>query len=275
MRVTLRDILPKASQEKRAIAAFNIFSIDWARACTAAAEELNSPLILMTNKAMVEHYPLSWLGAFLSDIAHKAAVPICIHLDHCRDFDIIKEAIKSGYSSVMYDGSYLSLEENIKNTKQIVQLAHDKGCSIEGEVGSVAYTDIKGTRTEHTKVTEAKEFSEKTNIDALAISIGSIHRSTEKNANIDYSLLKDIQKEITTPLVMHGTTSLKDEDILKLKKTQFAKFNIGTSLRLAYANEMRKILTTTNIFDPLQLDNLAYKAVKKTAKKTIIQLDKD
>ncbi len=272
MLVTLTDILPKANQEKRAVAAFNIFSIDWARACTAAAEEVNAPLILMTNKAMVEHYPLSWLGRFLSNIAHKARIPVCIHLDHCRNFSVIKEAIKTGYSSVMYDGSYLPLEENIKNTKQMALFAHKKGCSIEGEVGSVAYTDIEGTRTEYTKADEATEFAEKSGIDALAISIGSIHRSMEKNAKIDYERLQTIEKNLNLPLVMHGTTSLKDKDILKLKKTQFAKFNIGTSLRLAYANEMRKILTTTEIFDRLQLDKKVYEAVKKEAQKAILQL---
>ncbi len=272
MEQNFKNILQVAADSQGAIAGFNVFSLGWAKACIAAAEEAKKPIIIMTNKAMVTHYGAAWLGENLSRLAKQSSATIIVHLDHCRDMNIIQEAVNSGYDSVMYDGSYLSLQENIANTKKAAQLAHDKGCFIEGEVGSVAYTDEPNTFTEHTSPEAAQEFSEQTGVDALAVSIGSIHRSLEKNAKIDYDLLSKIEQKIKTPLVVHGTSSLKNEDIQRLKMNRVAKFNLGTDLRVAYANSLRHSLTKTDMFDKLQLDVKAYEAVRDVALQSIREL---
>ncbi len=275
MAANFNDILQKAAISKGAIVGFNVFSLDWAKACIAAAEETKKPVILMTNKAMIAHYGVGWLGQNLSALAKGSSAAVFVHLDHCRDMDIIKQAVKSGYDSVMYDGSYLSLDENIANTRIAAQFAHDHGCYIEGEVGSVAYTDEPNTYTEHTSPDDALTFFEQTKVDALAVSVGSIHRSQEKNAKIDYALLSKIEQKVKVPLVIHGTSSIKAGDLQKLKQHHIAKFNLGTDLRLAYANTMRDLLTTTTMFDKLQLDAKAYQAVQEAAKKAIINLGED
>lgn len=272
MAAHFKDILQKAADSKGAIAGFNVFSLDWAKACIKAAEETKKPVILMTNKAMIAHYGASWLGQNLSRLAQQSTATVFVHLDHCRDINIIKEAINAGYDSVMYDGSYLSLEENIAHTKLAAKLAHEQGCLIEGEVGSVAYTDEADSYTEHTSPNDALVFFEQTKVDSLAVSVGSIHRSQEKNAQIDYDLLSHIEKKLDVPLVIHGTSSIRDDDLNKLKQHHIAKFNLGTDLRLAYANTLRHLLTNTNMFDKLQLDEQAYLSVKEVAKKHMMQL---
>ncbi len=272
MTLNFKHILQNISLSQGAIAGFNVFSLDWAKACIAAAEEAGRPIMLMTNKAMVAHYSADWLGDSLSQLAKASSVAVFVHLDHCRDLNIIKEAVNAGYDSVMYDGSYLSFEENIANTKIAASIAKNKGCLIEGEVGSVAYTDEPGTYTQHSSPQDVLEFFEKTHVDMLAVSIGSVHRSLEKNAKIDYELLSQIEHQVDVPLVIHGTSSIKDEDIQKLKRSRMAKFNLGTDLRVAYANTLRQLLVTTNIFDKLQLDAKAYEAVQHVAFRSIINL---
>ncbi len=268
----LSKILQQAANSNQILAGFNVFSLDWAKACIAAAEETQTPIMIMTNKAMVEHYGVAWLGKNLSALAQNANIDVFVHLDHCRQLDIIQDAVQSGYDSVMYDGSYLDLAQNIANSKQAAIIARDHGCLIEGEVGSVAYTDEADTYTEHTKPEDAAEFCAQTKVDSLAVSVGSIHRSMEKNAIIDYERLSQIGVATKTPLVIHGTSSIKDEDMQKLRHTRVSKFNLGTELRIAYANRLRELLTKSEIFDKLQLDAQAYMQVQSVAKEKILQL---
>lgn len=275
MVANFRQVLQAAAASSGAIAGFNVFSLAWAKACIAAAEETQKTVILMTNKAMVDHYGVAWLGRNLSELVKQTTAKVFVHLDHCRDMDIIKEAVHSGYDSIMYDGSHLSLEENIANTKLAAKIAHDQGCFIEGEVGSVAYMDEPGTYTEYTSPIGALKFFEQTKVDALAVSVGSIHRCLEKNVQIDYELLSKIEDKVDVPLVIHGTSSIKDDDIIRLKQSRVAKFNLGTDLRIAYADTLRDLLTNTAIFDKLQLDAKAYEAVQAIAKKAIIGLGEE
>ena len=270
MLVNLCQILPSARKHNKAVMAFNIFGYGWAKAVIRAAEDCATPVILLTNRDFVEYIPPRHIGPILADLANNASVEVCLHLDHNSDFTIIREALESGYSSVMYDGSALPLEQNIVNSKQVVAWAKEKNASVEGEVGTVAYTDKPNSITEFSDPNEAECYAKETSVDALAVSVGTTHRSTTQCAEIDYQLLADIAGRVGQPLVIHGTSSIREADLKKLPQYGVAKYNAGTILRQAYGNTLRQVLQQDNeIFDKLKLNHQPLEAVYRAAKELI------
>jgi fructose-bisphosphate aldolase class II len=255
MLVTLRELLPTASKGGYAVPCFNVFGNEEAVAIVAAANELNLGVILACNKEMAELMGVEGYYGMVSHAAKSAKVPVCIHLDHCDDEARIEAALKAGFSSVMYDGSQLPIQQNIQNTSRMAQLAHSHGASIEGEVGSVPYFEGRDhVKNELTQVEEAKAFAEQSGVDAMAISIGNVHRLNTQTAQIDYARLAQIEACTHLPLVIHGTTGVTDVDLLRLKQSRVAKFNIGTSMRMTFAASLRQSLVQTpNNFDRLTL----------------------
>lgn len=277
MLVTLNEILPKASKSDYVIAGFNVFGYEDAAMVVEAAEEVNIPVILMTNRDAHYHMPIKILGRILTEIANDAKVPVCIHLDHGKTSEEVVSAIKAGYSSVMYDGSQLPLEENIKNTKELTKIAHYFGVSMEGEVGSVGYNDpsIKA-KSIYSVPEEVKIFVDETNVDAVAVAVGTLHRMQVQKANIQYDRLDKIEELINIPLVIHGSTGVKDEDLVKLCKHRVAKINIGTALRMAFGNTMREELSHhPEEFDRIKIFKKPMLEVKNKAKEKMIILGAD
>lgn len=255
MLVNLRDILPAAAAGSYAVPCFNVFGPEEAYAIVAAAQELQLPAILACNKEMAEFMGVQGFAGMVQHVARQASVPVCIHLDHCDDESRIAAALESGFSSVMYDGSQLPLEQNIANTKRMATLAHSHGASIEGEIGSVPYFEGRDhVKSELTLPQEAAAFSRNSGIDAMAISVGNVHRLREPIATIDYERLAEIEALTNLPLVIHGTTGVPEADIQRLKSTRVAKFNIGTSMRLAFSTSLRRALADKpDTFDRLSL----------------------
>ena len=243
MLVSLNDLLPEASQSGAAVPCFNVFGFEDAVAIIRAAEALNRPVILATNKDMVDFLGVECLAGMLRPLAEKSHTKVCLHLDHCYEEAIVYQAIHSGYSSVMFDGSQLPLAENIERTRKVVEVAHAIGVSVEGEIGSVPYQEGRDhIKAISTIPEEAKTYSEKSGIDAVAVSVGNIHRLSTPTSVIDYPRLKEIEALIEIPLVIHGTTGIKEEDLISLKQTRVAKFNIGTSLRMVIGNRLREAM---------------------------------
>lgn len=274
MLVTLKEILNEASNNEYAVAGFNVFGYEDAAMVTEAAEELNIPVILMTNRDAIIHMPIQILGNILTDLARDAKVPVCVHLDHGKSVEEVVSAIKAGFSSVMYDGSQLPLEENIKTTKEIAEIAHHFGVSIEGEIGSVGYSDpsIKA-KAMYTVPEEAKRFVEETGIDAVAVAIGTLHRMQAQEANIQYDRLAEIEKIVNVPLVIHGSTGVKDEDLNKLAKSKVGKVNIGTALRMAFGNTLRNEMNNKpQEFDRIKFFKRPMIEVKNVAKEKMVIL---
>lgn len=267
MLVNMNGILKDAVQDNKSVAAFNVFGYEDARAVIDAAEECNAPVILMTNRDAVEFMDIRYFAKLFGEMARDAKVPVCIHLDHAKDYELIVKAIKSGYTSVMYDGSQLSLEENIKNTKEIVKLAKACNVSTEAEIGSVAYSDkALGGKSIYTEPEEAEEFARETKIDALAVAIGTLHRMEVQEAVIQYDRLEKIIKLTDTPIVIHGSTGVKDEDLQKLTKYNVGKVNIGTALRMAFAKSLREEMQQKpDVFDRIKLFERPMEEVKKAA----------
>ncbi|MCH4889823.1 class II fructose-bisphosphate aldolase [Acidaminobacter sp. JC074] len=253
MLVTLKEILKEAYKNKYAIAGFNVYGYEDAISVVKASEKLNLPVILMTNVDAINHMPIKILGKMLIEIAEKAKVPVVVHLDHGKTIEVVKKALEAGFSSVMYDGSALPLEENIRNTKAVVDLASKYGASVEGEIGSVGYSDpALNSNASYTDPSEAQLFFEKTGVDALAVAIGTLHRMTEQEAVIQYELLEQIEAMTHVPLVLHGSTGVKDSDLKKLSSKGICKVNIGTAIRMAFGHTMRDEFNK----NPLEFDRI-------------------
>lgn len=262
---------PGIHQKDCAIPAFNVFGYEDAIAVVQASEELNAPVILATNKVAIEHMPIEYLGKLLCEIAKDSKVPVCIHLDHGKDYEMAAKAILSGYTSVMYDGSQLPIKENIKITQDIVKLAHACGVSVEAEIGSVGYSDPSiQAKAIYTNPEDAKFFAEETGVDALAVAVGTIHRMERQSAVIQFDRLEAIQNVIETPLVMHGSTGITDEDLARLITYNIAKVNIGTALRMSFGKTLREeINERAGEFDRISLFKKPMEAVQEEAKRKI------
>lgn len=267
MLVRMKELLQEAAEANHAVPAFNVFGYEDAIAAVRAAEELDAPVILATNPGAVQHMPIPYLAPLLVQIARDAKVPVVVHLDHGKSYDYAAMAIAYGYTSVMFDGSQLPLEENIRLTREVVGLAAKRGITTEAEIGSVGYSDpAMKMKHEYSDPDEVQRFAEETGVDAVAVSIGTVHRMEEQGANIDYGLLERIEARVRTPLVLHGSTGVRDEDLRRLAATRIAKVNIGTALRMAFGRTMRQEMENhPSEFDRIRLFRQPMEAVKQAA----------
>jgi fructose-bisphosphate aldolase, class II len=251
--VNLNDLLPAAAKAGHAVPCFNVFGNEEVVAVLAAAESLGRGVILACNKDMATHMGVHGFAGMLRGLAAATSVPVCVHLDHCYEEDIVFDALRAGFTSVMFDGSQLPLEENIARTARVALVAHAFGASIEGEIGSVPYTEGRDhIRSELTEPSDALAFAQRSGVDAMAISVGNVHRLQTSTSEIDFERVARIAALTEVPLVIHGTTGIRDNDLLRLKKLRVAKFNIGTTMRMTFARSLRASLDA----DPAQFDRL-------------------
>ncbi|TVY08464.1 class II fructose-bisphosphate aldolase [Paenibacillus cremeus] len=268
MLVTLKEMADQAADKHYAVPAFNIFGYEDILPVVQAAEAMKAPVILAANLVAVKHMPTPFLAPLMVQAAKQASVPVCVHLDHGKNLESCIEAIEHGFSSVMYDGSQLPLEENIRRTKEIADYAHKHGVSIEAEIGSVGYSD-PSIQMKHmlSDPEEVEIFVRETGIDAVAISVGTVHRMEEQAASIDFDLLQRIQDRVSIPLVIHGSSGVPDDQLRKLTTYRVAKINIGTALRMAFGASLRaEIESKPKEFDRIALFQAPMQAVFETAK---------
>ena len=248
MRSGLPDLLQAARAGGYAVPCFNVFGFEDARAVVDEAAARNAPVILATNREMVEFTGLSATVAMFSALADEVAVPVCLHLDHCYDVDLACRAVDAGFGSVMYDGSQLDFDTNVTNTRRVVDHAHAAGIGVEGEIGSVAYNEDDNHGREHirhelTQPDIAARFAHECGADAIAVSIGNVHRLKRANSGLDFKRLDAIAAVVDKPLVIHGTSGITDEELDRLCRGAITKCNIGTALRQGFGNAMRRTLT--------------------------------
>lgn len=253
MIASLAQVLGDAKREKTAVAGLVCLGWEDMRAYVAAAESENLPVILQAGPSCRRHTPLPVLGTMMRYLAEAVSVPVVIHLDHGNSIDECKEAIDSGFSSVMFDGSRLSLRENIKKTKAVVEIASAYGISVEGEIGFVGYA--KGESSAGTDPNEASLFASETNIDAMAISIGNMHLQLDTETPLDETLLRKIQEKTQIPLVIHGGSGVpKRQRAFLAENSNICKYNIGTELRVAFGKGLRATLDSDpTVFDRVQI----------------------
>ncbi|MFW6294412.1 MAG: class II fructose-bisphosphate aldolase [Halanaerobium sp.] len=236
MLTNLNEVLPQARKEGYAVPAFDCIEDFMIRTILDTAEKKNSPVILMSLRHDLEGKGFSYIAGLINKVAPEYDIPIVLHLDHAEDLDFIKEAIDNGFSSVMYDGSQLPFEENIKNTKEVVEYAHAHGVTVEAELGHVGGMNLDGSKGGDSQLTEAedvKTFIEKTGVDALAVSIGTAHGVYESEPELNIERLKEINEVSSVPLVLHGGSGTPVEQVQESIKNGIAKINIFADLRIS------------------------------------------
>ena len=270
--VKLSTLLKKANKNNYAVAGLVVLSWEDALAFTQAADESGIPIILQAGPSCRDHIPVPILGKMFRYLAEQTKTPICCHLDHGYTLKECKEGMDNGFTSVMFDGSKLSLIKNINISSKIAKLAQSYNVSLEGEVGIVGYHH--GKISEGTNLNEARKFSQESGVDAMAISVGNVHLQTSKIAKIDINKIKDIETVTKIPLVLHGCSGISYVMRKKIAKTtNVAKFNIGTELRMVAGNSLREnFKKNKKIFDRLLLIKPTIVNIKKEAKKIILNI---
>jgi fructose-bisphosphate aldolase, class II len=269
---TLNEVLQPAIKNKTAVAGLVVLGWEDARAFVEAAEELKQPVILQAGPGCRAYMPVAILGKMFRYLAEQSSVPVVCHIDHALTLDECKAGIDSGFSSIMIDGSKLTLDENISLTSQVVELSHRARVSVEGEIGIVGYHS--GAISIGTLPQEAARFGRETGVDAMAISIGNLHLSTAKTAEIDFAKLSEIESITTAPLVLHGGSGIPSNLRQRLaRETRVKKFNIGTELRMSFGQALRESVAQQPAeFDRLKLLGATIPDIRMAASKIIAEL---
>lgn len=250
---TLSDVLQPALKGGYAVAGLVTLGWEDMRAYARAAEAEGLPVILQAGPSCRKHTPLPVLGAMFRNLADSVSVPVVAHLDHGYTFDECREALESGFTSLMFDGSRLPLQDNIDQTARIVEMAHAAGISCEGEIGFVGYA--AGENSEGTNPDEAARFARDTGVDAMAISVGNVHLQQNKEGGLDEARIRAIEAVTDVPLVIHGGSGVPVAQRTALaRSSKICKFNIGTELRMAFGAALRDALARDpDRFDRVQI----------------------
>lgn len=266
MLVNLNEVLKKAQKEKYAVGLFNTTDTDMLQAVIEAAEESNSPVILGTAEVLLPYGELKLIAPSVIAAAKRAKVPVVVHYDHGLTFDRCIEALKLGFSSIMFDGSAKPYEQNIAETREMVKIAHAFGATVEGEIGHVgeAAKEDNLLTDMYTTPEEAKAYLEATGVDALAVAIGSAHGVYKKKPMLNIERLKEISGEVKVPLVLHGGSGLSDDDFKNTIRNGIAKVNIFTDLCLAGERAMKD--GEEKKLGYLETRNLKVEYIKETVK---------
>ena len=236
MLVTLREVLKDAQEKHYGVGLFNTVNLEMAKGVLAAAEELRSPVIIGTAEVLLPYASLEELTYFLLPMARKATVPVVLHYDHGLTEEKIMEALRLGFSSIMYDCSTDSYENNIGRVAQMVKIARLFGASVEGELGHVGANESPTADDSiYTQPEEALDFVSRTGVDALAVAIGTAHGAYKEQPKLDIRRLSQIAGMVPTPLVLHGGSGLTDEDFQNCVANGIAKINIFTDINCAAA----------------------------------------
>ena len=250
---TLKDVLQPALNGGFAVG--GLFTLGWEdmRAYVNAAEAEGLPVILQAGPSCRANTPLPILGKMFRTLAETVSVPVVAHLDHGYTFEECQEALDSGFTSLMYDGSRKPLAQNIDETARIAEIAHAAGISCEGEIGFVGYSE--GENSLGTDPEEAAIFARESGVDAMAISVGNVHLQQNHEGGLDEVRIRAIEALTEVPLVIHGGSGVPLEQRQRLARTsKVCKFNIGTELRLGFGKSIRQILADdSEVFDRIQI----------------------
>lgn len=241
MLVNMNEVLRPAKKNKYAVGLFNAVNLELARGIIAAAESTQSPVIMGTAEVLLPYGPLEEVSYYLIPMAKKANVPVVVHLDHGLSYDLCIKALELGFSSIMYDCSTDSYEDNVRKVKEMADIAHSYGATIEGELGHVGDNEGSAEGSDHladpskffTDPRLAKDFVDKTGVDALAIAVGNAHGAYKLPPKLDFERIRTIANTVDVPLVLHGGSGLTDNDFRQAIKEGISKVNIFTDINIA------------------------------------------
>ena len=234
MLVNMKEMLAAAQQQRYGIGFFNAVNVEMARAVIETAEEMRAPVIVGTAEVLLPAMPLERVAEYLIPMAKKARVPVAVHYDHGLTFEKCMEALKLGFSSVMYDCSTASYEENLDRVAEMVRICHGMGVTVEGELGHVGDNEgagkLENPSDYFTDPAVAADFVQKTGVDALAVAVGNAHGDYKFPPKLDFSRITAIREATGIPLVLHGGSGLSDDDFREAVRRGVCKINIFTDL---------------------------------------------
>lgn len=276
MIVSVKDILMKAQEGKYAVGAFNTVNLETTQAILHAASELRSPVIIQMTEKTLDYAGGRAIYHLVRDLVecYYPTLPVGIHLDHGKSFELVERAVEIGFNSVMYDGSRKKYVDNAAMTKRVVDFCHARGVSVQGELGSVPYVGETSTQAiiweEYmTDPEEACRFVEETGVDALAVAIGNAHGFFPERSEPDYARLEKLRKCVRVPIVIHGASNWEGEKVSKVISFGATCFNIDTALRLSFLSQLSQTLSSGDETDIRKVLGAARRSVEAAVWKKI------
>ena len=276
--VTTENMLLKADKEGYAVGAFNVENMEMVLAVIKACEELRAPAILQTTPSTVKYAGLDMYYANVAAAAKRASVPIALHLDHGSSFELAMQALRTGYTSIMIDGSKLDFEENIAVSKRVADACRPSGIPVEAELGKVGgkEDDMSCDDPGYTDPADAEKFVSETGVTSLAVAIGTAHGIYKGEPKLDVERLSEIRKVVSIPLVLHGASGVPDEAVKDCIRRGISKVNFATELRIAFSNGIKEYLKKDpDVFDPKKYCALGSEKVTALVKEKILVCGSD
>ncbi|RZP73071.1 class II fructose-bisphosphate aldolase [Vibrio vulnificus] len=254
----LSELLQEYYKEGKCLVGFNFNDIWDGQAVCAVAEKNNEPVMLMAYTAVVDALGLDLVVSMVDGLRKRYDVPIYLHLDHCPDVEMVLQAVDAGFDSVMYDGSALSLEENIANTRKVVDYAHTRGVVVEAELGKIRGRGYTEGDDYLAAVDDVRALYEQTGVNMIAVGIGTAHGHYQGEPEIRFDRLEEIYRAVDVPLVLHGGTGISAEDIRKSVTLGIAKINVGTAIHTAYMQNLGKEIQADgmNAYPPVTMQKV-------------------
>lgn len=273
--VNLKSILSDADANRYAVGAFNVVNLESLQAILEAAEAERSPIILNVAEVHFKYVDLDLMAPVIRQTAEKASIPVAMHLDHGLHFETVVKAIRWGFTSVMFDGSRLPYEENVEQTREVSKMAHAAGLTVEGELGRIGGAEGENTASEvdssmYTDPQQAVDFVRRTEVDALAVAIGTAHGLYKSEPRLDFARLAEIKKAVGIPLVLHGGSGISDDDFRRAVNNGISKINFYTQMSQSATRRIREIVDAEPDFISFpDLLIAAREAIKETVRERI------
>lgn len=265
--VTTKEMLLDAQKGNYAVGAFNVENMEMVMAVMEAAEELKSPVIMQTTPSTVKYAGLDYFLANVKAAAERVSVPVAMHLDHGSSFELAMQAYRTGYTSIMIDGSHESFEGNIAVSKAVADACAPSGIPVEAELGKVGGKEDDldgGDDNPYTDPEQAVEFVKRTGVNSLAVAIGTAHGVYKGEPKLDLGRLSEIRKVVDIPLVLHGTSGVPDETVTECVNRGICKVNYATDLRIAFTKGVKEVFgENPDVIDPKKYNAAGKKYVKK------------
>lgn len=272
MLVNMKELLADAQKGNYAVGSFSVANMEMVLGVLQAAEELKAPVILQIAEVRLKQSPLELIGPLMVAAAKNAKTPVAVHFDHGKTVEKISQALELGFTSVMFDGSHLPLDENIEMTKQVMALAAPYGAAVEAEIGCVGGSEdgSEDIAINCTKPEDAVRFEKETKVDALAIAIGNAHGNYKSTPHLRFDILAEVNEKTSTPLVLHGGTGISPDDFVRCSKTGIKKINIATATFDSVENSVRSCYNDKSIKGYYDLQAAEVEGAYENAKKHIL-----
>ena len=272
MLVKMGDLLADAQKGNYAVGSFSVANMEMVLGALKAAKELNAPIILQIAEVRLKQSPLEIIGPLMVAAAESAETPVAVHFDHGKTLEKITQALDIGFTSVMFDGSHLPLDENIAMTKRAIELAAEYDADVEAEIGCVGGSEdgSEDIAINCTKVEDAVRFEAETGVDALAIAIGNAHGNYKSIPKLRFDILEEVEKNTDLPLVLHGGTGITPDDFVRCSHTGIKKINIATATFDSVENNVSKCYNDGSIKGYYDLQSAEVEGAYQNVKKHIL-----